>query len=1093
MLGEEALLAQLFFDASPGATEIMVRNNLFTISSVKEYLSSGSSDGLLTKSQISAHQELLDLFNKYSSEMELSRPTNDADHVSYSDSISCLTTNRKGVNQPYLPDVKRCDSTHNDISPSLKDSKLEYVRWPMIIASLGTRSRNVLSAMGILDYVSLAKLNLDELREQENVGKKTFKEISDAQSSIHNAIETREHAIAESSIAIPTSSILWARFSTIFSGLTNMPNSFTLGDCINFNENTWAQIEGMGIAFRDDTWETWSNLTVSVLAFRSMPVSLISEISAIASIPFDEDKYHDVSNIPIINIERNLLRWVVIPRLYRNQLHVLGTGGYVSITDMNGISEKQLLQKHGLNLYSIILIAIFYNVTEIIVDQVESAKKYRSLDSSSRCKDLYELTSNILNDKIKDARAADIYYKRHFHNKYKENTLEVLAEAYGVTRERIRQIELKAKAVYSQPDFSTYISSLLDAAQDQISKEPVQSVNDFAKAICSVIGYTIKDDHHGYSVLAKLIDGVCYDHSLNFVFMDSYPCAKCEKLLERIRTLFDDPTYAMPFIEIYENTLRFCRNEECKASLSINALRYAVAKIPKLDIVGEEIRTLASLLSERMVVDHVIEKICLQSGSSIHFKTIAEIIKREYPQIKIDSDRVVHIWATKNKKLLLWDRGCFIHRSHVHIDQQKLTKVHKWIEGKLSKYKVQFISGVYRHFKKELKLIGISTEMALYTSLRICKYSDLVLPKYPQIYLKNKFEGRLSSSAILEDFLEEYGGPASLDDLKQYAIGCLGMKEFSLNQSLAGSNYILRSSYSEYIHSSYVNGASESFAGIIEYVIQQAEKYGYISIDSVFLDKQITCKKLGINNSILLYSIINSLTVHSINMSGYPTITFATKKEESSFSVVDRIVEYIYRKNGSCLLQEIEGHFCGKLGYKQQYIGLARKSDKILRYSSSSIVHVENIKCSFELEDIVQFSIDKFDSIAQGRQSWVNIDDLICMGLPDLANGMSWTATLLASILERSEKVSIIGTNRKIYTIRDENGKWRNSLGLIIYEILEDKYGGATSIQQIEKELNILGVIANRLTTTMIRACTEIAINGDTIMVSRIAEDVARY
>ena len=991
------------------------------------------------------------------------------------------------------PKSQRLDTTYNVMTPALLESTLEEDLWPVILANLGTRAKNVLKDMRIQDCISLARLNLDELREHANVGRKTFLQIKDAQSSIQTTLECREPDIAIKQIAIPTCSLLWVRFSTIFSEIIMPTIGLTIGDYISISEKDWDEIEGMGIAFRDDTWETWSNLTISVLAFRSIPVYLISEITTLLTLPFNEDKYHEVSYIPIINIERVILKWVVFPCLSRQRLHILAMGGYASISDMNGLSERQLLQKHGLNLFSIILIAIFYSVADLIEDQMISASKYRSLDISARCKDLYELISEIMNINGKNARVADVFYRRCLHNKYKEYTLSALAVIHGITRERIRQIELQAKDVYSRPDFSTYIFSLLDAAQAQLSKEPVQSIINFAEAICREIGYTVKDDHHGYAVLASLIDGVQHDALLGYIFIYSYPCAKCEKLGEYIKHLFEEPSLVIPILKLNEDAIEFCKTENCKSSLSLSALKYIIAKIPLLEVESEEVRTLERYRSNRKVIDHVIEKICLKCNSSIHFLKIAEIIKEDYPQITINSDRMVHIWATKNRRLLLWDRGSFIHKNHVHINQQKLEKVYKWLETRLKKYRVQFIYGAYGHFHEELKKIGIFSETALYSSLRICKYPDLILPKYPHIYARNTYEGRLSTVAILEDYLEEFGEPASIHKLKQYSIGGLGMKNFTLSQSLVRSNFILRTSYSEYIHSKYVEVTRESIASIIEYVKSQAEKHGPISIDSVFLNKQVTCKMLHINSGMMLYSIIDSLAVESISMSGYPTITVPTKTKEMAVGIVDRIVEYIKGKNGSCLLEEIEDHFCKKLGYKHQYIGLARRKDSILRYSSSSLVHVDNILYSVDLEKIIQFSIEKFDSISHGRGGWGRIEDLIGIGLPDIDNGLTWTGTLLASILERSKDVNILGTNRKIYTVRDEKGVWRSSLGSIIFEILEEKYGGATSIQVIENELITIGIIANRLTSTMISVCDEVAMIGDTIMVSGIVENVTRY
>ena len=100
MTNEETLLALIYFEASPAATEMMVRNNLFTISSVKQYLSSVSGNTSLSTTQISTSQELLNLFKKFMNEVELSSLSNEANLKSYSDSIAFHTTCDEKVDQP---------------------------------------------------------------------------------------------------------------------------------------------------------------------------------------------------------------------------------------------------------------------------------------------------------------------------------------------------------------------------------------------------------------------------------------------------------------------------------------------------------------------------------------------------------------------------------------------------------------------------------------------------------------------------------------------------------------------------------------------------------------------------------------------------------------------------------------------------------------------------------------------------------------------------------------------------------------------------------------------------------------------------------
>jgi hypothetical protein len=341
--------------------------------------------------------------------------------------------------------------------------------------------------------------------------------------------------------------------------------------------------------------------------------------------------------------------------------------------------------------------------------------------------------------------------------------------------------------------------------------------------------------------------------------------------------------------------------------------------------------------------------------------------------------------------------------------------------------------------------------------------------------------------------LAEAGGPISLSEIREYAVNGLGLKEFKFTQSLSESGFILRSSHSEYVHSMYMRIDRKDLEPLVHFARSLVLKYGHISILSVYRERKVTCKRLGITSDIFLYSIFRSLADESISCSGYPTITIPSIDSEASSSVLGRIIDFIKARNGACLLQALEDHFCHKLGYKEQYISLARQDHRIFRYSPSSVIHLDNLSTESLVDDTSIVAIQQFDKIADSRLQIASIENLIWNGLPELNNGGIWTITLLMSVLERSCKVQLIGPAKKTYTVKNDKGEWLSSLGLIIARILNDDFNGAANIHEVEEVLNNKNVLSGRLTLNMLQRIEELDCQGETIMLPGISKDATRY
>lgn len=1079
---EESSLAEVFFRASPETTRILIEKNLFTMGELREYIFMHQPDRLVDQQ---AHEELKDILG-----VAKFLPEGRDNHITIvGESIGHIETESEETHRG-LP-------TNNEeevqaLAP-IPNSSSEQEIWSLTLSILSVRSRNALVTMGVSSPDGLLELDLDKLEKQRSVGKKTFSEIRNAQAQL-TALKERQNQDPQCQpIYLPADSILKQSFADIASSSLSKSSNAKLVDILPFDEVSWERLEGMGIAFRDDPLDVWMNAHLSQLAFRRIP-SWLLRYSWSSTAPFDHNRIIELANdAPIFDVERSILVRIGDLPISRSSRLVLTAARRTSLGEINGLSEREILLQYGLSPLSLALMAVIYTIRGLIAPEVLRIGKLLSQDLTSSSDNLLLLIEAIFGKYGKDTRSANVLFLRHFQNTYRENTLEVLANEYNVTRERIRQIESKALAIYQSPAFATHIYRLIDAIQEQLSLHPIQDKDSFAEGVCERIGYKPHGDHHGFAAIARKIEHVEYDSRIGYVFIKAYKCAKCESVDRLIREQLPTPLSEIRLDEVLLKLKAYCESVSCTATPSLNLVEYAAKKSDGLEIQGGLLRYSAERRGSRTIIDHAVETICLGQPQGMHFLDIANALRLRYPHIKFDDDRMAHIWASKNKSLILWDRGTFIHRQFVKLDDELMKQIHDWLCEKLKIYKVQFVSGSFRHFKDRLLEIGVRSETALYSAIRIKRYSDLTMPKYPHIYLTSEYEGRITTAALLEDFLERCGEATTLEKIRRYAVGNLGMKMFRMAQGLAESNYILRYSYSSYIHSKYIPIRAEEMEMLLAYAERMASKYGHLSAEAIFDEKEVTCRSLGINSGILLYSVFSSISPDTITLGGYPIISVNRSGAMNTVGVVERVIEHIGNKAAPCTLQELEDHFCSKLGYKKQCIGLARQSQKIFRYSTSSVVHLDTLGGKTVFDKVIEIAIEKFDTISRWNGKWASIEDLINIGLPPLTRNIQWTNTLLTAILERCPDIALIGTGKINYTIFDDNRNARCSLGYVINRILEDKFNGAARVQEIETELRALGFVAGSLTNSILQGCAEVVQRNNVVMISRLAEDAEGY
>ena len=125
------------------------------------------------------------------------------------------------------------------------------------------------------------------------------------------------------------------------------------------------------------------------------------------------------------------------------------------------------------------------------------------------------------------------------------------------------------------------------------------------------------------------------------------------------------------------------------------------------------------------------------------------------------------------------------------------------------------------------------------------------------------------------------------------------------------------------------------------------------------------------------------------------------------------------------------------------------------------------------------------DACAAGR-CCAFIGDLIeSVQLPELANGVVWTPTLLTQILEHGGNFIVLGSARNAF-VETPNAFRIGTVEDLFCEILRTRYDGASAVHQFTSDMRAAGIVLKAVTPSMLGSQSKVCIKGSVIMLREL-------
>jgi hypothetical protein len=673
----------------------------------------------------------------------------------------------------------------------------------------------------------------------------------------------------------------------------------------------------------------------------------------------------------------------------------------------------------------------------------------------------------------------------------REWTLQELGTAEGITRERIRQIEKMIRRHARQHQKQEVLQPVWQAIEHIIwSSDGACTASEIAGSLCHCFSWSspptpkhviaISGLHESFEIMERN-----YEHAI--ILLEPHPCLQCNTAKHNLAHIVVNEEDGIASNEAGRALGRRC---EPSCALELNRSNsfssgYVLQLASEIDGVQTEESTLYSEEAWTLRFGGVLETVeaaLLTAGRAIHFSELADEIQKLGRDI---SERNTHACLSQRSEVaLFWDRGTYIHRKHVEIPFALIRMIEIDVIRRLENgLPLLSVNGVFLQHEGELRQRDVPTDKALYSCLKISGNPALAYMRYPYITLAGQVSKRPTLSSVLEDFVREHEEGIALSAVEDYLVSDLGVSDRLGHIYLYSIPNVIQIGTELCMHLDHLSVNPVKFRAIRNYTDQLLEDTEQVSVDKIFRDRRITCNRLGITTSVMLYSLLQIYCADRYELPRYPVVSRPDPSGE--IGIFAQIARYIRESNSPCSTDDLSAYFVERLGFKESSINNVRYHKDIMQYGEGTVIHMDTLKWT----EKKQQAIEKMTLTHLREQELLGkpyglLDQVFDVNLlPHLPPCVPWTSTLLGELLCNEGRFQIIGTKKSAFVqIPNEHGI--DDLQSLVYALLKSEYDGAANLEEFEACLRDAGIMQKTLTSNMLGDESLVCIQGDTVLVT---------
>ncbi|HEY4700048.1 MAG TPA: sigma factor-like helix-turn-helix DNA-binding protein, partial [Nitrososphaerales archaeon] len=686
------------------------------------------------------------------------------------------------------------------------------------------------------------------------------------------------------------------------------------------------------------------SLCDSDLLFNNILDSIYYKIKSLTSVDIAIRSLSGISKNNFLSLTDNILSDLpVTPNLWSlNVLRSLTahritklshlTALITKLSYLTALSEYDIIKISGMNYESINLIKnIWLAISSINAILLEVNMV---IPSSFEC-----MIKGWVSKHTKKERHGEIIMRR-MGWKGEIETLEQIGQTYGLTRERIRQVEstmLNALRKQSAQNELKPIDMVIDSFL--YDAKGILSIHELGVRLSSVFNWPHVPHEDGLRSLIDFLPSDNYCLEDGYIHYTEHICGGCVGIISFLENYFKshEKILISDLLHLIEN---HC-NTICNHLDAVSGARFTESFIHYL-IDNKKLKSFLKIDGDKVIridkwnllkgkLSLVAEQVLKANMRAMHFTEVYnEILQLRQGDI---NTTVHNVYATleRSPKAILWDTGTFIHIENIKFNFTLIREIENWLFERLNE-NIPFISsyGAYLNFTDKCIQSGITNELALYSCLRISNDSKLAYPHAPYVFLNIGNVTMPPLPSIVEDFIHDKEGTVSLDEINKFAIGKIFMKNYTVAQILERTHNVVRARHGYYIHTDWLRLEKQRVYELIRHTQSMLSKSGHVSVVKVYNERKINCKLMGIDTPELLYSIMRLFNTGELKLTGFPQITLSDAL--TSDGLIKNIEQYIRGKNTYCSLQELNDYFVEGLGYSEQRVNSIVYRDRIYRY-----------------------------------------------------------------------------------------------------------------------------------------------------------------